>query len=68
MKGLGYSMSNDPFLGSASGSFSTLHSVNPATKQRSYSISAVYEPSKIYENLVVLTGAHVNNILFGREG
>lgn len=68
MQGLGYPMASDPFLGSAAGAFSTLHSVDPATKQRSYSASAFYEPVKHRENLVVLTGAHVNKILFDREG
>lgn len=68
MKNLGYSMANDPFLGAASGSFSSLHSVDPITKERSYSASAYYQPYKERENLVVLTGAHVDKILFDRKG
>ncbi|KKY29446.1 putative glucose-methanol-choline oxidoreductase [Diaporthe ampelina] len=68
MKGLGYPMAHDPFLGAASGSFSVLHSVDPITKERSYSASAYYQPHKDRENLVVLTGAHVDKILFDREG
>lgn len=43
MKALGYSMANDPFLGTASGSFSNLLSIDPATKEKSYSASAYYQ-------------------------
>lgn len=68
MKTLGYPMPHDPFLGAASGSFSVLHSVDPVTRERSYSASAYYQPHKNRENLVVLTGAHVDKILFDREG
>lgn len=68
MKNLGYSMASDPFLGTASGSFSNLLSVDPETKERSYSVSAYYQPCKDRENLVVLTGAHVEKILFSQEG
>ncbi|ROW16456.1 hypothetical protein VPNG_02755 [Cytospora leucostoma] len=68
MKALGYSMANDPFLGAGSGSFSNLLSIDPATKERSYSASAYYQPCKDRENLSVLTGAHVEKILFDQEG
>ncbi|KAK7743872.1 hypothetical protein SLS53_003892 [Cytospora paraplurivora] len=68
MKALGYSLANDPFLGAASGSFSNLLSIDPATKERSYSASAYYQPCKDRGNLVVLTGAHVEKILFDQEG
>lgn len=68
MKNLGYPMVHDPFLGAESGSFSVLHSVDPVTRERSYSSSAYYQPHKDRENLVVLTGAHVDKILFDREG
>ncbi|KAK7708283.1 hypothetical protein SLS63_013530 [Diaporthe eres] len=68
MKTLGYSMAYDPFLGAASGSFSIHHSVDPVTKERSYSASAYYQPYKDHENLVLITNAHVDKILFDREG
>ncbi|ROW11583.1 hypothetical protein VMCG_01317 [Cytospora schulzeri] len=68
MKALGYSMANDPFLGAASGSFSNLVSIDPATKERSYSASAYYQPCKDRGNLVLLTGAYVEKILFDQEG
>lgn len=64
MKNLGYAMSGDPFLGGASGSFSNLHTVDSATKERSYAASAYYQPCKGRENLVLVTGAHVEKILF----
>lgn len=60
-------MAKDPFLGAASGSFSTLHSIDPATKERSYSASAYYQPFKSRENLVVLTGALVEKVVFDQE-
>lgn len=68
MKKLGYAMSGDPFLGGASGSFSNLHTVDPATKERSYAASAYYQPCKGRENLVLVTGAHVEKILFDNQG
>lgn len=67
-KALGYSMANDPFLRAASGSFSNLLSIDPATKERSSSASAYYQPRKARGNLVVLTGALVRKILFDQEG
>lgn len=63
MRGLGYAMPKDPFLGTASGSFSNLISVDAATKERSYAASAYYLPIKDRKNLVVMTGAHVEKIL-----
>lgn len=68
IKNLGYPMAKDPFLGTANGTFSLLHSVDPVTKERSYSATAYYQPHKDRENLVVLTDAHVDKILFDRGG
>lgn len=64
---IGYSIAKDPFLGAASGSFSNLHSIDPTTKERSYSASAYYQPYKNRENLIVLTGALVEKVVFDRE-
>ncbi|KUI60278.1 L-sorbose 1-dehydrogenase [Cytospora mali] len=68
MKALGYSMANDPFVGAMSGSFGNLLSIDPTTKERSCSASAYYQPCKDRGNLVLLTGAYVEKILFDQEG
>lgn len=61
-------MANDSFLGVASGSFSNLLSIDPTTKDRSYSASAYYQPCKNRGKSVLLTGAYVEKILFDQDG
>lgn len=58
--------SKDPFIEASVGSFNHIDSVSPATKERSYATTAYYHPVKDRENLVVITGAHVEKILFDR--
>lgn len=54
----------DPFVEASVGSFSHLNSVDPITKERSYATTGYYYPVKDRENLVVITGAVVEKILF----
>ncbi|KAI1662906.1 GMC oxidoreductase [Daldinia decipiens] len=63
-KNKGYHVSNDPFLGISVGAFTSLSSVDPARKERSYATSAYYNPVKYRTNLKVLTNATVERILF----
>lgn len=46
------------------GSFSCLSSIHPKTKERSYAASAYLNPIKDRQNLVVLTSATVERVLF----
>ncbi|KAI0489588.1 oxidoreductase [Xylaria cf. heliscus] len=59
-------MSNDPFVNPSVGSFSCLACITPDTKERSYSVSAYYQPVQGRENLHVLTNAEVVRILFDK--
>lgn len=63
-KNKGYHVSNDPFLGIPVGAFTSLSSVDPARKERSYATSAYYSLVKYRTNLEVLTNATVEKILF----
>ena len=60
----GLRTSKDPFTEASVGSFNHINSVDPATKERSYAATAYYHPVKDRENLVVITGANVEKILF----
>ncbi|KAK6952373.1 hypothetical protein Daesc_006909 [Daldinia eschscholtzii] len=60
----GYDVSKDPFLGISTGAFSSLSSIDPTRKERSYATSAYYNPIKGRANLEVLTNATVEKILF----
>lgn len=57
----------DPFIEASVGSFSHLNSVDPTTKERSYATTGYYYPAKDRENLVVITGALVEKILFDKQ-
>ncbi|ROV87149.1 hypothetical protein VSDG_09977 [Cytospora chrysosperma] len=61
-------MTGDPFLGGSDGAFSCLASIDPVTRERSYSTTAYYNPIKDRDNLHVVTGAAVEKILFQKEG
>lgn len=64
----GLAMTHDPFLESSVGAFSSLTSIDPVTKQRSYAATAYYLPIKDRANLHVLTGARVMKIEFEKPG
>lgn len=59
-------MLSDPFINPSVGSFSCISSIHPETKERSYSVSAYYQPVKDRKNLHVLTNAEVVKILFDK--
>ncbi|XXH01245.1 hypothetical protein Hte_007599 [Hypoxylon texense] len=59
------SMASDPFLDSSSaGCFSVLASIDPENRERSYAVSAYYNPIRDRPNLQVLTNAVVEKIVF----
>ncbi|KAK7753467.1 hypothetical protein SLS62_004542 [Diatrype stigma] len=60
----GYLATKDPFLGISSGAFSCLASIHPGKKERNDAASAYYHPIKDRTNLVVLTNAVVQKIVF----
>lgn len=66
-KSKGLHASKDPFVEASVGSFSHLTSVDPATKERSHAATAYYHPIKDRQNLVLITGALVEKILFDEE-
>jgi choline dehydrogenase-like flavoprotein len=61
---IGYQMTQDPFSGVGVGSFPSLSTVDPSTKERSYSATAYYKSAADRKNLHVLTGAVVEKIVF----
>jgi len=63
-KTIGYQMTEDPFSGIGVGSFPSLSTVDPTTKERSYSATAYYKPAAHRENLHVQTGSVVEKLLF----
>ncbi|KAI0179789.1 putative GMC oxidoreductase [Hypoxylon sp. FL1284] len=63
-KANGYYHTQDPFIDGSRGSFSCLGTVDPVTKERSYSTSAYYNPNRGRKNLEVLTKATVEKVLF----
>ncbi|KAI0880469.1 putative GMC oxidoreductase [Annulohypoxylon maeteangense] len=62
-KSNGYYMPTDPFLGASVGGFSTMASIHPETKERSYAASAYYNPIRHRENLHIYTNALAEKIL-----
>ncbi|KAL1853314.1 hypothetical protein Plec18170_005311 [Paecilomyces lecythidis] len=64
LAGLGFSVSGDLFTGKANGLVVNPESINPTTKQRSYSQNAYLTPALSRSNLAVITGAEVNRIVF----
>ena len=64
---LGYQMIKDPFLGAASGSFSSLASIDPRSGDRSYSATSYLQSVSERKNLHVWTGCLVEKILFGND-
>ncbi|POS72820.1 choline dehydrogenase [Diaporthe helianthi] len=66
-KNNGHFMPEDPFLNSSVGAFSCLATIDPVTKERSYSATAYYNPVKGRDNLQVLTNANVEKILTQKD-
>lgn len=63
LTGLGFPMSGDPFSGQAYGGYVNAETIDPATRQRSYSANAYLQPAKTRQNLTVITGALVEKIV-----
>ena len=59
---LNYGLTDDPFSGGATGGFANATTVDPATKERSYSASAYFSPVQNRPNLRLLTGIEVEQI------
>ena len=64
---LNYSITRDPFTGTAIGGYSNPSSINPNSKTRSYACLAYYLPASHRLNLTVLTSVTVNRILFDSQ-
>jgi choline dehydrogenase-like flavoprotein len=64
LKGLGSSITSDPFTGKATGGYVNAMSVHPITKQRSHSANAYYDPVRSRSNLCLITSAFVNKVVF----
>lgn len=64
LEALGYPSTGNSFEGQFSGSTVVPDSVQPATKQRSYSANAYLESARMRKNLTVWTKAEVKKILF----
>ncbi|KAK2002338.1 GMC oxidoreductase [Colletotrichum falcatum] len=64
IRGLGFADSCDPLSGQGVGSSLTPDTVDPATKQRSHAGSTYLQSAKSRSNLVVVTGALVEKIIF----
>lgn len=62
---LNLSVDDDPYGGLATGGYCSLLSQNLRNVSRSYATTAYYEPIADRPNLKVLTGALVNNVVFG---
>lgn len=61
-KTLKYEISGDPFSGQVTGGFCNAATIDPKTKERSYSASAYYAPVSDRSNLTVITEAYVEKI------
>lgn len=64
LEALGYPSTGNPFEGQFSGSTVVPDSIQPATKQRSYSANAYLESARLRKNLTVWTKAEAERILF----
>ncbi|KAF8313116.1 alcohol oxidase [Clavulina sp. PMI_390] len=65
---LGVQRSADASSGLATGSYTILSAVDPATSKRSYTAPAYYVPNASRPNLVVLTSAHVVKLVLTGTG
>ena len=64
---LNYGLTGDPFSWGTTGGFANATTVDPATKERSYSASAYLLPVQTRPNLHLLTGSEVEQITFHRQ-
>ncbi|ETS77085.1 hypothetical protein PFICI_10959 [Pestalotiopsis fici W106-1] len=64
----GHYVSAEPWLGQPVGAFSSLATVDPSRKERSYATTAYYNPIKDRNNLQLLTNAVVERIIFETQG
>lgn len=68
LESLGYKLSGNPFDGHATGPFHSPSTVDPATTQRSHSLTGYYDAAKDRPNLKLMTGVVVKKILLeGKE-
>ncbi|KAF8862990.1 alcohol oxidase [Acephala macrosclerotiorum] len=65
---LGFKMNDDPFSGPVAGSFPSLTSVDPKTRERSYAATAYYAPVNSRSNLHVMTSVLVSKIILEDQG
>ncbi|KAF8313118.1 GMC oxidoreductase [Clavulina sp. PMI_390] len=65
---LGVQRNRDAASGHASGSYTILSAVDPATAKRSYAASGYYAPNVNRPNLVVLPSAHVTKLILTGTG
>ena len=61
---LGLAVDGDPRSGNATGGYIATHAVDPTTETRSYAGNKYLKPALQRSNLKILTGAHVNKIIF----
>lgn len=61
---LNKSVTGDPLSGHATGGFNNPSTLDPNTATRSYAATGYYAPNAQRKNLHLLTGAHVEKILF----
>ena len=66
-KALKYQISGDPFSGQVTGGFCNSATIDPKTKERSYSASAYYAPVSNRSNLHVITEAFVERIVLEKS-
>ncbi len=64
---LNYGLMADPFSGGTTGGFAAPTTVDPATKERSYSASAYFLPVQNRPNLHLLTGSEVERITLDNQ-
>ena len=64
---LNYGLTDDPFSGGGTGGFANATTVDPATKERSYSASDYFSPVQNRPNLRLLTGAEVEQITLDKK-
>ena len=64
---LGWKLQGDPFSGQIAGGYSNPSTIDPVTKERSYSAIAYYQPASKRPNLHLMTGAHVQKIILEKK-
>ncbi len=64
---LGFGLHGDPFSGQVTGGYNNPGTIHPATKERSYSAVAYYQPASHRPNLHLLTGANVHKVIFEKS-